>query len=309
MVDDGSEMPVAEALADLVAAADGRLRVLRHDRSRGVSRARNRGLEAATSDWVGFCDDDDIWAPHKVRSQLASAPSPDVVWTCSGALGVDPDLKPLFAMRAPIDHTDAEGILLETNLIPGGASSVVARTQVVRDLGGFDPDLSTLADWDMWIRLGAAGLLLSVDRPLVAYLIHPLGMSNDAPLLLEDMVRMRAKHDEAYTRFATEVDDRRWMSYVGYQALRSGDREGAARAFARAARAGRVPGPLGAAGLALAWPAGALRRQARRRHADIPATWTVEATAWLADIGEPGLDEEGPLRGPRPSTAWPGLPA
>ena len=44
--------------------------------------------------------------------------------------------------------------LLRTNAI-GSPSAVLARTELVRAVGGFDEELALLADWDLWLRLAA----------------------------------------------------------------------------------------------------------------------------------------------------------
>ena len=62
IVDDGGSPPVA------LAPTGGRVRVLRKDRSEGVSAARNAGIAAARGEWVAFLDDDDVWAPAKLES-------------------------------------------------------------------------------------------------------------------------------------------------------------------------------------------------------------------------------------------------
>ena len=73
VVDDGSVPPAAHnKVVARVCATDARVRVLRHMTPKGVSAARNSGIEAATGRWIAFLDDDDIWAPQKLASQLAA---------------------------------------------------------------------------------------------------------------------------------------------------------------------------------------------------------------------------------------------
>jgi len=55
VVDDGSPTPVVDVLRG---CADDRVRVLRHERNRGVTAARNTGAEHARSAWLLFLEDD-----------------------------------------------------------------------------------------------------------------------------------------------------------------------------------------------------------------------------------------------------------
>ena len=168
VVDDGSTVPATDILQDVDVPAPHDLHVVRENAPRGVARARNRGLAVARTPWVGFCDDDDMWAPTKAAEQILAAGS-DAGWTCSSAIKVDEHLRPFEVVPAP-DPTTARSRLLAANVVPGGASSVIARTEVARAVGGFDPALSALADWDFWVRLAQEAPLAVVARPLVAYL-------------------------------------------------------------------------------------------------------------------------------------------
>ncbi len=71
VVDDGSTDGTRERLE---AWGDPRVRYLRHERSEGVSRARNRGTEAARAPYVAFLDDDDVWAPDHLNRLLSALP-------------------------------------------------------------------------------------------------------------------------------------------------------------------------------------------------------------------------------------------
>src|SRR5881397_1285072 len=86
VVDDASTDDVAGVVAGW---GDGRVRVLRNDAATGVSAARNRGLSETTTEWVGFCDDDDLWSPDKLGRQLAAARSPRRDWAYTGCVYVN----------------------------------------------------------------------------------------------------------------------------------------------------------------------------------------------------------------------------
>ena len=61
LVDDGSP-DRCPALCDAAAAKDSRIRVI-HQKNRGLSGARNAGLDAAEGEWIAFVDSDDTIMP------------------------------------------------------------------------------------------------------------------------------------------------------------------------------------------------------------------------------------------------------
>ena len=71
-IDDASTDGSAEILAGL-AAADGRIRLIRNERNLGAGRTRNIGLAAAAGDYVMFLDADDMLAPHALSRLLKAA--------------------------------------------------------------------------------------------------------------------------------------------------------------------------------------------------------------------------------------------
>ena len=78
VVDDGSTDNTAE-----VARSYGSAVTYLYQDQRGAGAARNRGIEAATGDWVAFLDADDEWLPEKLAVQCEHlARHKEVVWTC-----------------------------------------------------------------------------------------------------------------------------------------------------------------------------------------------------------------------------------
>ena len=67
VISDGSKDSTDEVVASFV---DNRIRLLKHERERGASAARNTGLQASSGGYIAFLDDDDEWLPDKLRVQL-----------------------------------------------------------------------------------------------------------------------------------------------------------------------------------------------------------------------------------------------
>ena len=76
LVEDGSP-DGSGAICDRLAEADSRIRVI-HQANAGVSAARNRGLEAAGGDYVGFVDSDD-WIDPRMYESLMENPDGDMI--------------------------------------------------------------------------------------------------------------------------------------------------------------------------------------------------------------------------------------
>src|ERR671935_95170 len=103
VVDDGSTDATAESLARI---DDPRLRVVRHDRPRGVAQARNAGIAAARGEWIALLDDDDLWAPWKLRAQLDAAAAERAVFAYGGAAAVAEDRR-IFSRWVALGHRRA----------------------------------------------------------------------------------------------------------------------------------------------------------------------------------------------------------
>jgi glycosyltransferase involved in cell wall biosynthesis len=169
VVDDGSRDGTASRVAGL---GDRRVRCVSHEQPLGVARARNHGVAEARGRWVAFLDDDDLWSTRKLTEQLAAAKLVDAGFVYSSAAAVDERGAPLLIARAPDPSAVGKGLLIH-NLLPAGQSNVLARTDLVRDLGAFDERLRALDDWDLWIRLALASRAARCSAVHVAYVEHP----------------------------------------------------------------------------------------------------------------------------------------
>ena len=71
LVDDGSP-DNCPALCDAAAAKDSRIRVI-HQKNRGLSGARNAGLDIARGRWAAFVDSDDMLLPQALEKAHSTA--------------------------------------------------------------------------------------------------------------------------------------------------------------------------------------------------------------------------------------------
>jgi glycosyltransferase involved in cell wall biosynthesis len=280
VVDDGSTDGTG-AWLDCFAAEDPRVKVVHHDRPRLMSGARNAGIAQASSRWVAFCDDDDLWAPGKLAAQLCALQASSARWGCTGVVVVDEELEIVGHHHAKGGQVLSE--LLEANIVPTG-SSVIAELSLVRELGGFDRALLGSEDWDLWIRLAQHSPLAAIDRPLIAY---RLGMHSASM----DIGRMRTGHSVIVERYASwaaecgvEPDRSAHERYLAKQLLRAGAGWKAAPIFASLAIRHRRWRELPRVGAALLAPRLTDRLGRARAQAAVPTAWHEEADAWLRPL-------------------------
>lgn len=94
---------------------DDRIHIINHEVNRGLSAARNTGLEAATGDYVWFPDPDDEYAPTLVERVLkATQNEPDLVLFGHCDQIIDPD-GTIVSITPFIPGSNHEGKLLDAS--------------------------------------------------------------------------------------------------------------------------------------------------------------------------------------------------
>jgi glycosyltransferase involved in cell wall biosynthesis len=280
VVDDGSTDETADGLR---AIDDPRLRVVRHDEARGVAQARNAGIAAARGRWIALLDDDDLWAPWKLRTQLDAAAAAGALFAYGGAAAVAEDRTWVYSLP-PADPRTLASVLLERNVLWGGCSNVLVRTDVVRQLRGFDEHLFQLTDWDLWIRLSQAGPAAACPEVLVGCIEHRRSMLlTSDPDVFEEFEYVEEKHRAARKAAGVRIDRRIFSRWVALGHRRAGRKARAANTYLVGALRNRDPGSFARAVVVPFGerPAGWLRTVTRGRSTEASPDGLDEPT-WLA---------------------------
>ena len=182
VVDDGSVDDVGHAEV----AASHRAEVVRRDRSGGPAAARNTGLAGVTTPLVAFVDSDctiprDAGAPHGAwwEAPLALLADPRVAVVAPRVRSPLPPRRTGFrllerfeALRSPLDLGDEPArVAPGTRVSYVPAAALVARTDALRSVDGFDERLRVGEDVDLIWRLVAGGH--SVRYEPTAVVEHP----------------------------------------------------------------------------------------------------------------------------------------
>jgi GT2 family glycosyltransferase len=121
--------------------------VVRHPVNTGIAGATNRGVAAATGQWIGLVDHDDVLSPYAVRrltDTLARHPAADFVYT--DELIADENLEPLgYHLKPAFDRVLLSGVNYVNHL------SLYRRDRLVR-LGGLREGFDGSQDYDLLLR-------------------------------------------------------------------------------------------------------------------------------------------------------------
>lgn len=125
LINDGSTDNSLE-ICRKYAHKDSRIQVLTQE-NKGLSGARNAGLDAAKGDFISFVDSDDYITPHMMETLLAAALQHDADFAGGGYYSVNPDtggctsaLHGDYPFDTPISHAQILDILRTVHAQNGG---------------------------------------------------------------------------------------------------------------------------------------------------------------------------------------------
>jgi len=231
---------VDDASTDDTVAVATRLgaRVIIHEHNAGAAAARNTGIRNATQPWLALLDSDDEWLPHHLRMlwELRA----DHVLVAASALDLPDRVVPRGA-RAIVHGTHgwrprvlrSPGELISPQ--PISASAVMVRTELARELNGFDTTCRYGEDWDLWLRLLERGTAIVTPRVGAVVHLHTGGKHFQGDATYDGWRTILYSYTDRpwFSRRAA----RRWESVERWDQLRDAMRDRQYRAFWRHARA------------------------------------------------------------------------
>ena len=185
VVDDGS---TDEGAAIVESLGDKRIRLIRQT-NQGVSAARNRGISAANTEWIGFLDADDEWAPEFLQTVLSArvrCPTAKLIGSAYSVVDKAGRAERLRFENVPNDvgliNNWFEAAIKHNPICP---SSVLIKKEVFDLLGGFPVDLRRGEDEFMWCKIALAYDLAFVHDALVTRYRDAVNRTSGLPVLYD----------------------------------------------------------------------------------------------------------------------------
>lgn len=165
VVDDCSPTPLRPVVDGLDTSGLAAVSYLRNEANRGGSATRNRGIRAATGDFLAFLDDDE-WKPTKLARQVETfAASDDDV----GVVDVGTDLVREGRVVNTVAHSLRGWVTAE--LLTGASiseySGVMVRAEAVDTVGYPDERYPSWQDREWFVRLSVEYAFEACEEPLV----------------------------------------------------------------------------------------------------------------------------------------------
>lgn len=242
-IDDGSTDGTREWLKE---QEGGKLRCIFNEKNLGTYASLNVGVKEAQGEFVAILNDDDLWAPEKLQTQIdlsSSHPEFGLVHTSGWFIDENGDRhsdpKPLGFPFPHLPSGKVLGKLIDHNQII--TSSVLIRKEAFNQCGFFDPDFYGCGDWHMWLRIARRYEIGFVDQPLTLYRVHGANAAMNDQKMFEDGTRIREwitswpEGDQALKasfahNWACLGTERTWL----------GDKKGGRRAYLQSLK--RMPG-------------------------------------------------------------------
>lgn len=181
VVDDGSNDTTKEVIKLIERERqDTRLRVI-HQENRGLSGARNTGINSARGKYIGFLDGDDVWHVEKASIQcnlMETDENIGITFSSSEYLTEDGSRTGRFLHCSNLNLTLHR--MIKRNHIGNGSNPIV-HNQCFKIAGNFDESLRSCEDYEMWCRiLCLTGYRIKyISKPLTYYRIRKSSLSFD----------------------------------------------------------------------------------------------------------------------------------
>ncbi|USD43542.1 glycosyltransferase family 2 protein [Vibrio sp. SCSIO 43135] len=180
VIDDNSN-DGSDELLQYWASVDSRIKVLNQP-GLGASMARNIGIAQATGDYIAFLDADDFWLPNKIVDQLELhqfypeialsftnynhlTESYQEIIDCFGYWDkFQSETRRFLLLEQPLDFIIANNII--------GTSTVMVKTDVLKQMKPFDSSFTYCEDWELWLRICEKHSVAALNSVKTGYLMR-----------------------------------------------------------------------------------------------------------------------------------------
>lgn len=143
---------------------DKRILYIQNEKNSGACVARNNGIAHAKGKYVSFLDDDDEWLPEKIEKQVEGFYSDKVGLVYSPFYYTDKRVSNKIVTRGTASGNLVNALLWRNAI--GETSMTMMPLKVLKECGGFDEQLLSSQDYELWLRIALKYEVSCVNIPL-----------------------------------------------------------------------------------------------------------------------------------------------
>ena len=159
-------------------------------KNKGLSVTNNIALKMSSSHYIMRLDADD----YLLKNALS---------VLTSRMEADPDLALVFPDYYEVDeygeilhrvkrHDFEKDVTLYD--IPAHGACTMFRRDVLRDVGGYDENITRQDGYDIWLKIAYRYKVANINEPLFYYRKHPKSLTQDESALLDTQAKILKKH-------------------------------------------------------------------------------------------------------------------
>ena len=137
-----------------------------HQNNKGVSSARNLGINTTQSEWIAFLDSDDEWHPKKLELQIKELKKNPSYFICHTN---EKWIKNGKHLNQKNKHQKYGGWIFDKclSLCCVSPSSIIIHNSVFKNCGIFDENFPVCEDYELWLRISSKYKFLYLQDKLI----------------------------------------------------------------------------------------------------------------------------------------------
>ena len=186
IVNDGSRDETAEVIAQI---KDNRIRYIELSENKGLSAARNIGIQNINGEFIAFLDDDDEWMPDKLKLSLdvfKEYNDSDIGLVYTNGYFVKANKKNIFFKDSCLSGVVYSQVQRQKKLFPTSIASPLLQfcmisKETISRVGFFDENMRNWEDVDFFVRVANIFDIYFLNKPLAVIYEQKehLGMVNE----------------------------------------------------------------------------------------------------------------------------------
>jgi glycosyltransferase involved in cell wall biosynthesis len=157
---------------------DRRVRMIALRHRSGLANALSIASGHARGRFLARMDADDVSVPGRLsKTQQYLESSADVAVVGTSAELIDPEGRVVGELSSSAGDDVRRALVVKNRLVH---SSVVMRRSVYEQVGGYNPRLPQMEDYDLWLRMALLGRVAVLPDLLLRYRVHGSQMSRKA---------------------------------------------------------------------------------------------------------------------------------